>query len=88
MTGDQLKAAMHGEVAKLTAEGYLPTLCFVQPETAEKTIEGLLSAVNFDCVLIGAGVRADPKEVRATTDRPHPQRHARMNAPLPPLNHR
>jgi len=63
MTDKELKAAMHGEAEKLRNEGYEPTICFVDPKTAEKTIEGMLSTVNFDCILIGAGVRADPTEV-------------------------
>jgi hypothetical protein len=64
MTDKEPKAAMHEEAQKLRDAGYDLTVGVIHPKMAVETIEKTLSKHNFNCVLIGAGLRSDPQKVR------------------------
>jgi hypothetical protein len=58
-----VKAVAQEENNKLTDLGYEPRICFIDlGETAESVVSGRLSRENFDCIMIGAGVRLVPHD--------------------------
>lgn len=59
---NRVKAVAQEENNKLTHLGYEPQICFIDlGETAESVISDRLSRENFDCIMIGAGVRLVPQ---------------------------
>ena len=63
LSPDKLEAGLRGEVAALNGSGYDARLCFVDHgETAAQVVTAALSDAEYDCILIGAGVRSDPDE--------------------------
>ncbi|MGV8107770.1 MAG: hypothetical protein ACP5OH_08375 [Nitrososphaerota archaeon] len=59
---NRVKAVAQEENNKLTDLGYEPQICFIDlGETAESVISDRLSRENFDCIMIGAGVRLVPQ---------------------------
>ena len=59
---NRVKAVAQAENNKLTDLGYEPQICFIDlGETAESVISDRLSRENFDCIMIGAGVRLVPQ---------------------------
>ena len=59
---NRVKAVAHEENNKLTDLGYEPQICFIDlGETAEGVVSDRLSRENFDCIMIGAGVRLVPQ---------------------------
>jgi hypothetical protein len=59
---NRVKAVAQEENNKLTDLGYEPQICFIDlGETAESVVSGRLSRENFDCIMIGAGVRLVPQ---------------------------
>ncbi len=63
LTPEKLMMVLRKDEATLNDEGYEASLCFIDHgETAEETIRSTLGETQFDCVLIGAGVRTDPDE--------------------------
>ena len=47
-----------------TKRGWLAEICLINPdETAVSTVEHCLSGKNYDCVVIGAGVRLPPNRL-------------------------
>ena len=62
LNAEKVLAALQADQANLSALGYDAELCFVDlGKTAEVVVEKKLTASTFDCVLIGAGVRAVPE---------------------------
>ena len=58
LTADKLSAALEAEKSKLIELGYEASWIFIDTaETAFNDLKGALIQNNFDCVLIGAGVR-------------------------------
>ena len=56
----KVEAGLRAEQAKLKTLGYDTDICFVdRGDTAERVIRERLAATACDCVLIGAGIRAD-----------------------------
>ena len=59
---NRVKTVAQEENNKLTDLGYEPQICFIDlGETAESVISDRLSRENFDCIMIGAGVRLVPQ---------------------------
>jgi len=59
---NRVKAVAQEENNKLTDLGYEPQFCFIDlGETAESVVSDRLSRENFDCIMIGAGVRLVPQ---------------------------
>jgi hypothetical protein len=59
---NRVKAVAQEENNKLTDLGYEPQICFIDlGETAESVVSDRLSWENFDCIMIGAGVRLVPQ---------------------------
>lgn len=60
MTPETLVATLNGEVGALEAEGYDVEMLHTDAgETAERVLAERLQGAPFDCVMIGAGIRAD-----------------------------
>ncbi len=63
LTAEKLEAGLRRDEAALNDSGYSAEICFIDHgETAEETVKAKLAETNFDCVLIGAGVRTDTEE--------------------------
>jgi len=61
MDASKVLAGLRSSENELTALGYNVQNCFTDfGETAEAVVENQLKQQRFDCVLIGAGVRANP----------------------------
>lgn len=59
---NRVKAVAQEENNKLTDLGYEPQICFIDlGETAESVVSDRISRENFDCIMIGAGVRLVPQ---------------------------
>lgn len=62
LTPEKLLAGLEGDRSKLNALGYDAELGLIKSsESAVDSLRTLLEAKTRDCVLIGAGVRADPE---------------------------
>lgn len=62
LTAEKILAGLAADSARLRASGYDPTQCLVDlGETAATIVAEQLRAQAFQCVVIGAGVRANPK---------------------------
>lgn len=62
LTAEKVAAGINGQIAQLRAEGFDATKLWVDlGETAEEVIREHLAAVDYDCILIGAGIRNNPK---------------------------
>jgi len=62
LTAEILTAALDAEKARLTALGYEAVMLFVDTgETAETVVRQALERGGCDCIMIGAGVRLDPR---------------------------
>lgn len=62
LTPEKLTAALEADKEKLNGLGYETTLLFIETaETADQVVKKNLIAENYDCVLIGAGVRTVPE---------------------------
>lgn len=61
LTPERLTAQLKADEAGLNAQGYDAEQFFVdRGETAETAVTQKLTQTKYDCVLIGAGVRANP----------------------------
>ena len=64
MTAEKIHAGIKVALADITERGWLPEMCLINPdETAVSTVEHCLSAGFYDCVVIGAGLRAPPNRL-------------------------
>jgi hypothetical protein len=63
LTPEKLEGALSADASTLNELGYDASIIFVDHgETAEEVVTRALSDTNYDCILIGAGVRTDPDE--------------------------
>ncbi len=63
LTPEKLEAGLRRDEAALNDNGYAAEICFIDHgETAEATVKAKLAETDFDCVMIGAGVRTDTEE--------------------------
>ena len=64
MDATKVLAGLKSSEEDLTGLGYSVEMCLTDfGETAETVVEGRLEQRRFDCVLIGAGVRANPSNL-------------------------
>ena len=62
LTAEKVQAGTAAELERLRGQGYEPDGCFVDlGETAETVVASRLRAKEYGCVIIGAGVRANPR---------------------------
>ena len=63
LTAEKLEAGLRRDEATLNDNGYNARICFIDHgETAEDVVKATLAETEFDCVLVGAGVRTDNEE--------------------------
>ncbi len=63
LTAEKLEAGLRRDEAALNDSGYAAEICFIDHgETAEEVVKAKLSETEFDCIMIGAGVRTDTEE--------------------------
>ena len=63
LDAEKLEKALNADKVTMESEGFDAKLCFVDHgQTAEKTVADALVEANYDCILIGAGVRKDEEE--------------------------
>ena len=66
LTAEKVQAGTAAEFERLRGLGYEPDGCFVDlGETAETVVASQLRAKDYSCVIIGAGVRANPQVLPA-----------------------
>jgi hypothetical protein len=62
MSAEKIRAGIALMLKQMTGRGWEADLCFISPdETAGRTVERHLASANYDCVVIGAGVRLPPQ---------------------------
>ena len=62
MTVEKVHAGIDVAMGQFAARGWKADVCFIRPdETARPTVERQLASANYDCVVIGAGVRLPPR---------------------------
>lgn len=62
LTAEKIIAGTTAELERLRGLGYEPDGCFVDlGETAETVVASRLRVNEYGCVIIGAGIRANPK---------------------------
>ena len=61
LTAEKISAGLEADIRNLTELGYDAKLCLIDlGETAESQVRQDLQAKKYDCVVIGAGIRALP----------------------------
>lgn len=61
---EKINAGIDVAVQKVAERGWQCDVCMVPPDdTATRIVEGKLSAVRYDCVVIGGGLRIPPKSL-------------------------
>lgn len=61
LTAEKVRAAIHAESSKLESLGYNVNSVYVDDgETAEAVLAGALARDDYDCIMIGAGLRIVP----------------------------
>src|SRR5262245_47947986 len=64
MDATKVLAGLKSSDDELTRLGYSVQMCLTDfGETAEAVLQGQLKQTQFDCILIGAGVRANPSNL-------------------------
>jgi hypothetical protein len=64
LTPDLVRAYIDAEIGRVRAAGFNVDMRLIAPDaTAEIEVEAALRAGNFDCVVIGAGLREPPERV-------------------------
>jgi hypothetical protein len=65
MNAEKIRAGIALAVKQMTDRGWEGEVCLIRPdETAGPVLERHLASGNFDCVVIGAGVRLPPRSLR------------------------
>jgi hypothetical protein len=64
MNADKIRAGIAVAVKQFTDRGWQSDIGYIRPdESAGPTVERLLRSTNYDCVVIGAGVRLPPRNL-------------------------
>jgi hypothetical protein len=64
LTPEIIRATIDAEIEDLRKLGYEAESCLVDlGESARRTVESALRARSFDCIVIGAGIRAAPERL-------------------------
>ena len=62
MNAEKIRDGISLAMKQLTDRGWRGDLCLIRPdEVAVQTVERQLASANYNCVVIGAGVRLPPK---------------------------
>src|SRR3974390_2309538 len=62
MNAEIIGAGIALTLTQMTDRGWQSEVCYIRPdETAGQTVERHLASANYDCVVIGAGVRLPPQ---------------------------
>jgi hypothetical protein len=62
MSAEKIRAGIALMLKQMTGRGWEADFCFISPdETAGRTVDRHLASANYDCVVIGAGVRLPPQ---------------------------
>jgi hypothetical protein len=62
MNAEKIRAGIARTLKQMTDRGWESDVCFIRPdETAGQTVERHLASANYDCIMIGAGVRLPPQ---------------------------
>jgi len=62
MTAEKVRAGIEVALKQFSARGWEGEVGYIRPdESAALTVERLLASKNYDCVVIGAGVRLPPR---------------------------
>jgi hypothetical protein len=62
MSAEKIRAGIALALKQMSDRGWEGDLCFIRPDgTAGQTVERHLASANYDCVVIGAGVRLPPQ---------------------------
>jgi hypothetical protein len=64
MTAEKVHAGIAVAVAQFTDHGWESDVCFIRPDkSAGPAVERQLHSTNYDCVVVGAGVRLPPRNL-------------------------
>jgi hypothetical protein len=64
LTSELVRSYIDAELQRLREQGYDVTSCLIDlGETAEQVAAAALASGNFDCVVIGAGLRVPPERM-------------------------
>ncbi len=64
MTAEKVHAGIAIALKQFADRGWEADICFIRPdETARPAVERHLASKNYDCVVIGAGVRLPPRRL-------------------------
>jgi len=64
MTAEKVRAGIAVALKQFTGRGWESDVAFIRPdETAGPTVERQLRSTNYDCVVIGGGVRLPPRNL-------------------------
>jgi hypothetical protein len=64
MTAEKIHAGIAVAVKQFAERGWEADLCYIRPdETAGPMVERQLASANYDCVVIGGGVRLPPRRL-------------------------
>ena len=64
MTAEKVRASIAVALKQFTERGWESDVGYIRPdETAGPTVERQLRSANYDCVVIGAGVRLPPRHL-------------------------
>ena len=62
MTAEKISAGIALTLKQMTDRGWESDVCYIRPDKAAgQTVERHLASANYDCVVIGAGVRLPPQ---------------------------
>src|SRR5438045_6657818 len=62
MTAEKVHAGIEVAMKQFASRGWDANVCLIRPDrTAGPTVERQLASANYDCVVIGAGVRLPPR---------------------------
>jgi hypothetical protein len=62
MSAEKIRGGLALALKQMTDRGWEGDLCLIRPdESAAQTVERHLASANYDCVVIGAGVRLPPQ---------------------------
>jgi hypothetical protein len=63
MTVEKIRAGIAVALKQFAARGWEADVGFIQPDETAGTVERQLASKNYDCVVIGAGVRLPPQRL-------------------------
>jgi hypothetical protein len=64
MSAEKIRAGVALTLKQMTDRGWEGDVCYIRPDgTAGQMVESHLASANYDCVVIGAGVRLPPQSL-------------------------